>query len=341
MASAMMERLFLEDSGNDVFFVFHGAEDTQEQEAAQLASPAASEKEHDPAGDSAKEKESSEHQDQSKDAEIDIDKGKQASNGVTTDGPKKEKENSGMDFDQEENEMTGTDVDSQEGTDPVQVNQEKTRFAEQDSEKTDASQKGKDETDTVQEESHGGRASDKDIEKKDRIIGARMFVLLQWSHFWSKIEDQRVMKCGKGKKEVWIKDVNEDTFKLMLFFMYTGILDQTDAALLEQDGSDVALCDRPPTWESLYMAAHQYRIDDLRRLACTIILDNMTWLKAVAFLFRTGYRFQELREPMIKFVVEHCCAVISKKEIRNRYKNHPEFGELMGELLEARYDLYR
>ncbi|KAF8969770.1 hypothetical protein BGZ52_010595, partial [Haplosporangium bisporale] len=77
---------------------------------------------------------------------------------------------------------------------------------------------------------------------------------------------------------------------------------------------DDANKDDKASWEGLYIAADRCRIDDLRKLAL---------LKAVVIMYIT-------RELYVD---------ISKKNVRNAHKGHPEFLELLGELYDAYRDL--
>ncbi|KAF9377622.1 hypothetical protein CPC16_011738 [Podila verticillata] len=93
------------------------------------------------------------------------------------------------------------------------------------------------------------------------------------------------------------------------------------------------------SYEQLYLAAGRYRIDDLRKLALGWILKCLGKADAVAFLFRTGYLFKELRGPVIRHIAKECHAEVAKKEILKEHKDRPEFCELLSELLDAYHEL--
>lgn len=53
----------------------------------------------------------------------------------------------------------------------------------------------------------------------------------------------------------------------------------------------------------------------------------------ISFLLRTAYLFEELREPVVKYVARTCGAEISKKSVQQEYADHPERAELCGEII--------
>ncbi|KAG0345994.1 hypothetical protein BG005_000986 [Podila minutissima] len=193
------------------------------------------------------------------------------------------------------------------------------------------------ETGAGQQEQASGGNYDEGMEAKGGGVGACTDILSRWPHFWAMIKN-RITKNVTGRNEVWIKDVNETTFEAMLYYMYVGTLPLKDINMLKKDDSD-SFSGRCTSWESLYIAAHQYRIDHLRRLACKVILDGLDKSDAIPFIFRTAYRFEELRRPVVKLIAEKCPAEMAEKEIRDRHRTHPEFGDLVGELYAAYYKL--
>ncbi|KAF9280805.1 hypothetical protein BGZ74_002520 [Mortierella antarctica] len=82
----------------------------------------------------------------------------------------------------------------------------------------------------------------------------------------------------------------------------------------------------------LHLAAHRYRIDDLRKQALDEILGHLDKSDTIDFLFRSAYLLEVLRSPVIKFIAKECPACITHKDTRDKYKEHPEFSELLGEL---------
>lgn len=83
------------------------------------------------------------------------------------------------------------------------------------------------------------------------------------------------------------------------------------------------------------MAAHRYRMNDLRKQAIDKILQHLGSSDAIAFLFHSVYLFRELRVPVIEHITKTRHTEIVKKENRVKYKDHPEFSEPLGELFEA------
>lgn len=141
------------------------------------------------------------------------------------------------------------------------------------------------------------------------------------------------VKGSSGKTEIRIKDINFSTFQDMLFFMYTGHVEVGQMGIYQSQGAKNTFC------EGLYLAARRYRIDDLRKQALNKILECLGKADAVAFLFHTGYLFEELRSPVIWHIAKKCHDEVAKKEILEKHKDHPEFCELLSELLEAYYEL--
>ncbi|KAG0020244.1 hypothetical protein BGZ82_011647 [Podila clonocystis] len=142
------------------------------------------------------------------------------------------------------------------------------------------------------------------------------------------------IKGDSGKVDIRVKDINAETFLRTLFFMYHGELEKPMDLTFDHTAEV-----KWSNWEGIYRATHRYRIDDLRKMALDKILGDMDKSSAIAFLFRSAYLFEELRAPLIKFVAKECHADIVQKETQERYMDHPEFRELLGELFEANHTL--
>ncbi|KAF9379766.1 hypothetical protein CPB97_008766 [Podila verticillata] len=187
------------------------------------------------------------------------------------------------------------------------------------------------------DQSHIGK-SDIDLENKTvkpveaSTLGAHRFVLSQWPYFKAMFESEFEEGCS-GAKTIRVKGVRLRTFQIMIQFMYMGTLKSDIATLYEDNAAGQA------SWEGLYIAADRYRIDDLRKLALTTIERKLDSIAAIDFLFRSAYLYPELRDPVIKYIAKEHHAEISKREVREAHKDHPEFSDLLGELYEAFHEL--
>ncbi|KAF9023766.1 hypothetical protein BGZ52_012159 [Haplosporangium bisporale] len=163
-------------------------------------------------------------------------------------------------------------------------------------------------------------------------LGAHRFVLSQWPYFKAMFESE-FEEGDSGAKTIRVKGVRMRTFQIMIQFMYMGTLKSDIAALYEDNATDQA------SWEGLYIAADRYRIDDMRKLALATIERKLDSIAAIDFLFRSAYLYSELRDLVIKYIAKEHHAEISKREVRQAHKDHPEFSELLGELYEAFHEL--
>ncbi|KAF9200026.1 hypothetical protein BGZ59_003565 [Podila verticillata] len=120
------------------------------------------------------------------------------------------------------------------------------------------------------------------------------------------------------ESQIQIKNTNAETFRITLRFMYLGELESIPSEMLESDDPTKA---KQPTWEGLYLAAHQFRIDDLRKQALDMILGDLVDSDVIPFLFRLAYLFEELRDPVIKHITRKCHNEIVK-EVRVNYTAH-------------------
>ncbi|KAG0352924.1 hypothetical protein BG005_007709 [Podila minutissima] len=168
------------------------------------------------------------------------------------------------------------------------------------------------------------------------ILGAHRFIMSQWPYFKTMFEGGFEEGGSGSKKTIRVKGVKPKTFQPMLQFMYMGTLHSNVATLYD----DSTTTDDQASWEGLYIAADRYRIDDLRKLALTTIEAKLDSTEAIDFLFRSAYLYTELREPVIRYIAKEHHTKISKREIREAHKTHPEFTELLGEMYEAFHDLY-
>ncbi|KAF9333874.1 hypothetical protein BG006_003027 [Podila minutissima] len=122
-----------------------------------------------------------------------------------------------------------------------------------------------------------------------------------------------------GNTVIHVKDSNASSFQKLPFFVYHGELDYPPTEILESGDPEKA---QKASWEQIYLAVLRYQIDDLRKQALDAILGHLDKLDATAFLSD--------RHSVVKHIIQERHAEIVKKE--TRYKDHPEFSELLGEL---------
>lgn len=166
-------------------------------------------------------------------------------------------------------------------------------------------------------------------------FGAHKVVLAQWPYFRTMFSSDFV-EGSSGSTPIQIKDVNAKTFKAMMYFMYVGEVESGSIEMLKSHDPAQAA---DVSWEALYLAADRYRIDDLRKLALDKITENLGKMDAIELLFRSAYLFEELRGRVIGYIAKDRHAEVAKKGIREKYMDHPEFSELLGEIYDAYHDL--
>ncbi|KAG0342237.1 hypothetical protein BG000_006156 [Podila horticola] len=165
-------------------------------------------------------------------------------------------------------------------------------------------------------------------------IGAHKLILCQWSYFKAMFEGGFV-EGGAGNKEVRIKDASPKAFLQLLRFMYTGRLpDDVKPRTVYMDALNRCT---DASWESLYLLADRYKVEELIVIARAKILSKFNSEETVPFLFRTAYLFVDLREPVIKYMVDSCGSIIASKSTRLDYVDHPDGVQIFGELFEQLY----
>ncbi|KAF9395904.1 hypothetical protein CPC16_006187 [Podila verticillata] len=171
----------------------------------------------------------------------------------------------------------------------------------------------------------------------ETILGAHRLVLTQWPYFRA-VFDGGFTESSPGEKRIMINDVQADTFKLLLRFMYTGKLP------LDAQPKNVYtsfMTKQHLSWEQIFAAAYRYNIPELCQLAQEKILTGLSPSMSVDFLFRTGYQYDELRGPVIKYIAKNCGSQVATKTSRDKYKNHPDIIDILGELFEQYFSLHK
>ncbi|KAF9298559.1 hypothetical protein BGZ74_009336 [Mortierella antarctica] len=166
-----------------------------------------------------------------------------------------------------------------------------------------------------------------DLEAANEITveRAHKLVLNQWPYF-KRMFSSDFMEGGAGKKEIQVKDVKPQVFHFCF-----------DSSQPTVTFSDPITNPQEASWEDVFLAAHRYELDELCHLVEKSILEKLTPEAAIPFLFRTGYQFDALRVPSIKYIASTSASQVASKSFRDAYQDHPEFGGLLFELFEACY----
>lgn len=148
--------------------------------------------------------------------------------------------------------------------------------------------------------------------------------------------ESEFVEGGTGTKTIQIKDIKLTTFQFMIHFMYMETLASSCTALFKSHDP----METKSSWEEIYVAADRYRIDNLRKLALSVIIKYMGTMATIGFLFRMAYLYKELKEPVIKYIAWKHHSDIAKKHVRHAHKDHPEFSDLLGELYDAYHEMH-
>ncbi|KAG0028183.1 hypothetical protein BGZ81_004964 [Podila clonocystis] len=163
------------------------------------------------------------------------------------------------------------------------------------------------------------------------VINAHKLVLCQWPYFKAMFEGG-FAESSPGTKRIQIKDCKAQAFRLLVYFMYTGKLPKdTDLEVY----ADALVDQEDASWEDICIVAHMYDVQELHEQAAETIVEGMDPQHAISFLFRTGYKYPQLRRLVIEFVAEHCVSPTTMSDIRSSYKDHPDVRDILGEIFEA------
>ena len=174
---------------------------------------------------------------------------------------------------------------------------------------------------------HG--TSSLDIPTRTETVSAHKIVLCHFDYFKTMFSGP-FAEGGPGVKRIKIRDTDVCCFRLLIEFLYLGQLRLSSApVVLTEDKAE----DHVPTWEDVYLISDRYNIPELRRMALTRILSGLESSWAIPFLFRTAYLFEEMRLPVIKFVVRNSVSSIVDKNLQKTYYDHPECSSIFGEII--------
>ncbi|KAG0257346.1 hypothetical protein BG011_004020 [Mortierella polycephala] len=160
-------------------------------------------------------------------------------------------------------------------------------------------------------------------------VSAHKIVLSQFDYFRTMFSSS-FAEGGPGIKRITIKDTDVFCFRLLIEFLYLG---QLRPFTTPKELSEEQATDHRPTWEDVYIIADRYNIPELRRLAGSRIVAGLNGTWAVPFLFRTAYLFDELRQPVIKYVVKNKMTQVASKKTQEEYFDHPECSAIFGEII--------
>ncbi|KAG0337763.1 hypothetical protein BG000_004990 [Podila horticola] len=174
-----------------------------------------------------------------------------------------------------------------------------------------------------------GRKKTAKPEKKEAVLSAHKLVLTQWPYFKAMFEGG-FTESGPGEQQIKIQDTKMKIFELLLRFMYTGQLPEhlkSSTIYADEETEDSSM-------EDLFLAADRYDVQELREQALESLLDSLDAENAIPFLFRTAYKFPELRKPVVEFVAKSCGTAIPRKNIRNMYRDHPDVFDILVDLID-------
>ncbi|KAG0028181.1 hypothetical protein BGZ81_004962 [Podila clonocystis] len=165
-------------------------------------------------------------------------------------------------------------------------------------------------------------------------LKAHKLVLSQWPYFKAMFEGG-FAESQPGEQQIGIQDTKLKTFKILLWFLYTGQLSENQEPSILY--SDELEDNEDASMEDLFLAADRYDVQELRDLTAEPLLSQLNAENAIPFLFRTAYKFSELRKGVVQFVANSCGPAVPKRGIRDTYKDHPDVFDILVDLLEA-YD---
>ncbi|CAG8447105.1 4292_t:CDS:2 [Funneliformis caledonium] len=136
-------------------------------------------------------------------------------------------------------------------------------------------------------------------------------------------KNQKNNNSNQYKYEVEIVDFNQETIRAMLHFLYTNEIPPYN---------DV--CD-DRIW-SLFIISEKYLLDDLRAIIKNYIFDRLDEENAAKILFTYAWKWPDLKDPILKFVVDKFNAIrktVGYKNIVASPLGYPSFFNLNTEIL--------
>ncbi|KAG0086587.1 hypothetical protein BGZ92_008032 [Podila epicladia] len=169
-------------------------------------------------------------------------------------------------------------------------------------------------------------------------ISAHKHVLRQWPYFQRMFDNEfvegrssekriQINDVIPGEKRIKIKDVEPKAFQVLVRFMYAGYIpiSEQPTKVTESENS----------WEAGFLAAHLYELEELCQMAQRHIVTKVTPKMAIPLLFRSGYKYPELRAALVKFIALKSLSVVASKSFCDEYSDRPEFGLLLHEIYQV------
>lgn len=170
-------------------------------------------------------------------------------------------------------------------------------------------------------------------------ISAHKHVLRQWPYF-QRMLDNEFVEGGSGEKQIQnkdvrpgekrikIKDVGPKAFQVLVRFMYAGYIPLSEQPTKATESEN--------SWEAVFLAAHLYELEELCQMAQRHIEPNITPDMAIPLLFRSGYKYPELRAALVKFIAKKSLSVVAGKSFCDKYSSdRPEFGLILHEIYQV------
>ncbi|CAB4473149.1 unnamed protein product [Rhizophagus irregularis] len=171
------------------------------------------------------------------------------------------------------------------------------------------------------------------------IQGKRLYVkssilILKSDHFklmfngnWKETKDQEEEdKESNIKYVIEITDFNYDTVLSMILFFYTEEL------IINEKESFIKYFNN--LW-NLFRLSDKYLLDDLKRVVKYHIFDRLNINNAAEMLFKYAWKWTDLKEHIIRFIVENIQYVRNSKgykDILANYSDNPNFLKLNTEI---------
>ncbi|ORZ09069.1 hypothetical protein BCR41DRAFT_140529 [Lobosporangium transversale] len=189
--------------------------------------------------------------------------------------------------------------------------------------------KSKDDIDSIKKDKGKGGSSINSSATTIEVVTAHKIVLSQFEYFRTMFSSS-FAEGGPGAKTIRIKDTDPQCFRILIEHLYLG---QLTSNMEPRITTEDFVQENVPTWEDVYLVADRYNVTELRDRAAERILRNLSTAWVVPFLFRTAYLFEDLRLPVIKYIVQFCMSSVAAKDALAKYYEHEECSSIMADIL--------
>ena|SRR5581483_6333441 len=181
-----------------------------------------------------------------------------------------------------------------------------------------------------EEELNIRESNDTQFNLKDGVIYARKSILSKRSEYfrrlfqggWSESNKSFLQKNKSNSHYVInIPDISYSTFKEMLRYLYTD---------------EISFNNINCTPLEIFKIADKYLITSLREIARVEIYKNLTLNNAMYILFSEAWKWSDLKEDVVGFIVlnfEKVRETVEYKGLASEYKSHPAGIEIMYEIV--------